>query len=132
MFPRINLITLGVSDLQRSIDFYEKGLGWKRSEESNDSVAFFQIGAVVFGLFGEEDLAKDIGIPFQKRQEFSGITLAQNLTSEAEVDSVIEKVRKLGAKILKEPQKVFGEGIALIFRIQTDIFLKLLTTRFSL
>ncbi|PKA11305.1 glyoxalase, partial [Leptospira meyeri] len=29
MHPRINLITLGVSDLQRSIDFYEKGLGWK-------------------------------------------------------------------------------------------------------
>ncbi|EMY62198.1 VOC family protein [Leptospira terpstrae] len=116
MFPRINLITLGVSDLQRSIDFYEKGLGWKRSEESNDSVAFFQIGAVVFGLFGEEDLAKDIGIPFQKRQEFSGITLAQNLTSEAEVDSVIEKVRKLGAKILKEPQKVFWGGYSAYFQ----------------
>lgn len=43
MYPRINLVTLGVSNLQRSIDFYEKGLGWKRSEESNDNVAFFKL-----------------------------------------------------------------------------------------
>lgn len=116
MYPRINIITLGVSDLQRSILFYEKGLGWKRSEESNDSVAFFQIGAVVFALFGEEALAEDIGIPFQKRQEFSGITLAQNQTSEAEVDVVINKVRSLGATILKEPQKVFWGGYSGYFR----------------
>ncbi|PJZ81648.1 VOC family protein [Leptospira meyeri] len=116
MHPRINLITLGVSDLQRSIDFYEKGLGWKRSEESNDSVAFFQIGAVVFALFGEKDLAEDIGIPFQKRQDFSGITLAQNQTSEAEVDAVMNKVRSLGASILKEPQKVFWGGYSGYFR----------------
>ncbi|EMJ88345.1 VOC family protein [Leptospira meyeri] len=116
MHPRINLITLGVSDLQRSIDFYEKGLGWKRSEESNDSVAFFQIGAVVFALFGEKDLAEDIGIPFQKRQDFSGITLAQNQTSEAEVDAVMNKVCSLGATILKEPQKVFWGGYSGYFR----------------
>ncbi|TGL84853.1 VOC family protein [Leptospira congkakensis] len=116
MYPRINLITLGVSDLQRSIDFYEKGLGWKRSEESNDSVAFFQIGALVFGLFGEEALAEDIGIPFQKRQKFSGITLAQNQISEAEVDAVIEKVRALGAEILKEPTKVFWGGYSAYFK----------------
>ncbi|MCT8334532.1 VOC family protein [Leptospira sp. 85282-16] len=116
MYPRINLITLGVSDLQRSINFYEKGLGWKLSKESNDNVAFFQIGALVFGLFGEKALAEDIGIPFQNRQEFSGITLAQNQTSEAEVDAVINKVRSLGAIILKEPQKVFWGGYSGYFK----------------
>ncbi|MCG6150654.1 VOC family protein [Leptospira bandrabouensis] len=116
MYPRINLITLGVSDLQRSINFYEKGLGWKRSEESNENIAFFQLGAVVFALFGEKALAEDIGIPFQKRQEFSGITLAQNQTSEAEVDAVINKVRSLGATILKEPQKVFWGGYSGYFK----------------
>lgn len=116
MYPRINLVTLGVSNLQRSIDFYEKGLGWKRSEESNDNVAFFQIGTIVLSLFGEGALAEDIGIPFQKRQEFSGITLAQNQTSEAEVDVVINKVRALGATILKEPQKVFWGGYSGYFK----------------
>ncbi|TGL51511.1 VOC family protein [Leptospira kemamanensis] len=116
MFPRINLITLGVSDLKRAVQFYETGLGWKKSEESNENVAFFQIGALVFGLFGEKELAEDIGIPFQKRQDYSGITLAQNLESESEVDRVIEVVRKLGAVILKEPQKVFWGGYSAYFK----------------
>ncbi|TGL08355.1 VOC family protein [Leptospira bouyouniensis] len=116
MFPRINLITLGVSDLQKSVHFYKTGLGWKKSLESNDKVAFFQIGALVFALFGEKDLADDIGIPFQKRQEYSGITLAQNVESEIEVDKIINGVRKLGAVILKEPQKVFWGGYSAYFK----------------
>ncbi|MCW7474623.1 VOC family protein [Leptospira levettii] len=116
MFPRINLITLGVSDLNRAVHFYETGLGWKKSKESNENVAFFQIGALVLGLFGEKDLAKDIGIPFQNRQEYSGLTLAQNVETEAEVDRIINEVRKLGATILKEPQKVFWGGYSAYFK----------------
>ncbi|TGL57815.1 VOC family protein [Leptospira jelokensis] len=116
MFPRINLITLGVSDLQKAVHFYETGLGWKKSLESNDKVAFFQIGALVFALFGENDLADDIGIPFQKRQEYSGITLAQNVGSESEVDQIINGVRALGAEVLKEPQKVFWGGYSAYFK----------------
>ncbi|MBL0955060.1 MAG: VOC family protein [Leptospira sp.] len=116
MFPRINLITLGVSDLNRAVQFYETGLGWKKSKESNENVAFFQIGALVLGLFGEKDLANDIGIPFQNRQEYSGLTLAQNVESEAEVDRIINIVRKLGATILKEPQKVFWGGYSAYFK----------------
>ncbi|MCW7507002.1 VOC family protein [Leptospira levettii] len=116
MFPRINLITLGVSDLNRAVHFYETGLGWKKSKESNENVAFFQIGALVLGLFGEKDLAKDIGIPFQNRQEYSGLTLAQNVETEAEVDRIINEVRKLGAAILKEPQKVFWGGYSAYFK----------------
>ncbi|MCW7460713.1 VOC family protein [Leptospira limi] len=116
MFPRINLITLGVSDLNRAVHFYETGLGWKKSKESNENVAFFQIGALVLGLFGEKDLANDIGIPFQNRQGYSGLTLAQNVESEAEVDRIIDVVRKLGATILKEPQKVFWGGYSAYFK----------------
>ncbi|TGL25881.1 VOC family protein [Leptospira levettii] len=116
MFPRINLITLGVSDLNRAVHFYETGLGWKKSKESNENVAFFQIGALVLGLFGEKDLAKDIGIPFQNRQEYSGLTLAQNVETEAEVDRIINEVRKLGATILEEPQKVFWGGYSAYFK----------------
>lgn len=116
MHPRINLITLGVADLNQAVHFYETGLGWKKSKESNDQVAFFQIGALVFALFGEMDLAKDIGIPFQKREGYSGITLAQNVESEEEVDRVIDVVRKLGAVVLKEPQKVFWGGYSSYFQ----------------
>ena len=29
MKQRINMLTLGVNNLKRSMDFYKKGLGWK-------------------------------------------------------------------------------------------------------
>lgn len=116
MNPRINLITLGVKDLKLATAFYQKGLGWTLSEESTETVSFFQLGGLIFGLYGESDLAKDIGIPFSNRTSFSGITLAQNVASELEVDAIIEKVRGLGAVVLKEPQKVFWGGYSSYFQ----------------
>jgi|GEM_PF-2066043 catechol 2,3-dioxygenase-like lactoylglutathione lyase family enzyme len=35
---KLNLITFGVDDLERSLSFYEKGLGWKRSAKSMDGL----------------------------------------------------------------------------------------------
>ena len=42
MKPRISMITLGVKDLQKSIEFYEKGLGLPRMD-SPPEVAFFTL-----------------------------------------------------------------------------------------
>lgn len=42
MQPRMSMVTLGVSDLARSIAFYEKGLGFPRME-SPPEVAFFTL-----------------------------------------------------------------------------------------
>ena len=59
---KFNLITLGVKDLQKSIEFYEKGLGWKRSDKSQDSVAFFQLAGIVLSLYSRHLLAEDANI----------------------------------------------------------------------
>ena len=37
-------MTLGVSDLERAIAFYQGGLGWPKSEVGGDEVAFFKTG----------------------------------------------------------------------------------------
>jgi len=42
MKPRISMITLGVSNLAASIEFYEQGLGFPRME-SPPIVAFFTL-----------------------------------------------------------------------------------------
>jgi predicted enzyme related to lactoylglutathione lyase len=42
MKPRINMITLGVQDLERAISFYEKGLGLPR-KPFEGNVAFFKL-----------------------------------------------------------------------------------------
>ncbi len=38
MEQRISVITLGVADLERARDFYEKGLGWKISGDEGGSI----------------------------------------------------------------------------------------------
>ena len=57
MKPRISMITLGVSDLARSIKFYEEGLGFPRME-SDPGVAFFTLNGTWLGLYGREALAE--------------------------------------------------------------------------
>ena len=42
MEPRVSLLTLGVSDLQRAVAFYRDGLGWPKSEIGGEDVAFLQ------------------------------------------------------------------------------------------
>ena len=40
MEPRVSLLTLGVSDLERAVAFYRDGLGWHISEVGGGEVAF--------------------------------------------------------------------------------------------
>ena len=49
MDQRISLITLGVGDLRRAMDFYA-GLGW-RGSSPDDDVAFYQAGGMIFALW---------------------------------------------------------------------------------
>jgi catechol 2,3-dioxygenase-like lactoylglutathione lyase family enzyme len=42
--PRVTLLTLGVSDLERAVAFYRDGLGWHKSSVGGDEVAFLKTG----------------------------------------------------------------------------------------
>ena len=90
MRQKLNIVTLGVKDLKRSLKFYIDGLGWKPSIASRENIAFFQMGGVVFSLYPREKLAEDAKI--NGSSGFSGITLAYNAKNEAEVDEVLKKV----------------------------------------
>ena len=61
MEQRISLITLGVTDLQRAVDFYEQVVGWK-AEPSPPGVVFFDLNGLVFALWPHDELAKDLGM----------------------------------------------------------------------
>lgn len=110
MTPRIHLVTLGVADVQASAAFYER-LGLSRSAQSQPSVAFFQLGAVVLGLFGRTDLAADAGVE-DTPPGFSGVTLAHNVGSPDEVRAVIAAAVAAGARLVKEPEAVFWGGFS--------------------
>jgi catechol 2,3-dioxygenase-like lactoylglutathione lyase family enzyme len=109
MRQKLTLITLGVEDIRRATDFYEKGLGWKRSAASMDDMILFPLGGIVLGLYPRKLLAEDAGVDANS-SGFSGITLSYNAKSEKEVEEVLDKVEKLGASIVKSAQKVFWGG----------------------
>jgi uncharacterized protein len=115
MRQKLNLITLGVSDLEKSVEFYEKGLKWKKSSSSTDKLALFPLGGMLLALYPRKLLAEDATVE-DNPTGFSGITFSHNAKSECEVDEVIEEVKNLGAEIVKPPQKVFWGGYSGYFK----------------
>lgn len=114
MRQKLNLITLGVSDLAKSIAFYE-GLGWKKSPASVDELALFPLGGIVLSLYSRSALAED-AMTSDSKPGFSGITLSFNAKSEAEVNTVMKEVEAIGGEILKPAQKVFWGGYSGYFK----------------
>jgi uncharacterized protein len=114
MRQKLNLITLGVDDFQKSVAFYE-GLGWKKSPASVEELALFPLGGITLSLHPRKALAEDATVE-DVRPGFSGITLSFNAKSEEEVNDVMKEVEKLGGKIIKAAQKVHWGGYSGYFQ----------------
>ena len=109
MEPRISIVTLGVSDLPRSVAFYRDGLGLTLYDENTESIAFFQNKGTWLALYPRDALADDIGIPTEGHG-FSGVTLAHNLRSKEEVDELLDVAVAAGATLVKPAQDTFWGG----------------------
>jgi hypothetical protein len=110
MKPRINLITLGVEELARSIAFYE-ALGLPRFSYESEEIAFFRLDGTWLALYPKQALARDAGLSAES-SGFSGFTLAHNLASREEVDGVMSEALQAGAQLLKPAQETFWGGYA--------------------
>lgn len=108
MEQRLSIITLGVGDLQRSREFYER-MGWRRSMAKAEGIVFFQAGGIALALYLRQELAKDANVP-PDGNGFTGITLAYNARDRAEVEAVLREAETAGAKILKPAQEAFWGG----------------------
>lgn len=106
MRQKLNLITLGTDNFEKSLAFYENGLGWKKSAKSMDGLALFDLGGIILALHPRRELAEDTTLTYQPTT-FSGLTISHNTKSEKEVDEILEKVANLGATIVKPAQKVY-------------------------
>lgn len=112
MEQRVSLITLGVTDLERSRTFYEQ-LGW-RGQEVEETV-FFEAGGVVLVLWGRDKLALDSGVADTRRASFDGVVLAHNVRSEDEVEQVVAAAEDAGATVTRPPGETFYGGFAACF-----------------
>ncbi len=102
MEPRISIITLGVSDLPRSIEFYRDGLRLPM-RDNGDAIAFFQTAGTWLALFPRDALAADANVP-DDGSGFRGFTLAHNVESREQVDALLRQAEAAGGKIVKPAQ----------------------------
>lgn len=115
MKPRISVITLGVDNLENALAFYRDGLGLLTqgivgTQYDNGAVAFFDLqNGLKLALWPRASLAADSGLPLAPRSA-TEMALAQNVSSAAEVRTVIAQARSAGASIVKEPGPAFWGG----------------------
>jgi predicted lactoylglutathione lyase len=108
----LSLVTLGVTDLKRSVSFYE-ALGFRRKARGAQGVGFFQAGACAFAVWPVDELSKDSQVPKGSSSPvFRGVALAWNCRSEQQVDAAISRAWSAGASVPKPPEKTSWGGYA--------------------
>ena len=110
MKPKIGIITLGVSDFEKSLRFYRDGLGFPtHNYKEGEDIAFFKLEGSWLGIYPWRKLADDANSS-PEGSGFRGVTLAHNVKTKEEVDQVIRLAASAGAKIVKQPLDVFWGG----------------------
>jgi catechol 2,3-dioxygenase-like lactoylglutathione lyase family enzyme len=121
MKARITLITLGVDDLSRSLAFYRDGLGFPTkgivgTEFEHGAVAFFDLQpGLQLAIWPRADLTHDAGLP-RSQPSATELSLGHNVNSQEDVDAVMERASRAGARIVKPAQATFWGGYAGYFQ----------------
>jgi catechol 2,3-dioxygenase-like lactoylglutathione lyase family enzyme len=110
MKAKIAMVTLGVSDIAKSLAFYRDGLGFPtHNYKDGDEMVMFRLEGSWLGLYPRDKLAEDATVPHEG-SGFRGVTLAHNVGSKSAVDAVFREALEAGAKSVKTPQDVFWGG----------------------
>ena len=121
MKPRISVLTLGVGDLEKSVEFYRDGLWFSTegiigNEFEYGAVAFFDLqSGLKLALWPRKSIANDTGIPTQNPSVIE-FTIGHNVVGKEEVNAVMETAEKAGAKIVKPAIDTFWGGYAGYFQ----------------
>lgn len=120
MKPRIKVLTLAVSDLERSLVFYREGMGFKTEgiigqEYEHGAVVFFELeGGLVLALWPSQSLAADAkATPTQSR--LGAVSIGYIVASKADVDALVSRAQQAGAVVTAPPQDRFWGGYTAYF-----------------
>ncbi|GEP12741.1 VOC family protein [Methylobacterium gnaphalii] len=99
MQQQISVITLGVTSLSRSRDFYVGGFGWSPIFE-NGEIIFYQMNGFVLGTWQNPGLDRDM----RRVSELtpSAFSLAHNVASQGDVEPTIRRLVAAGGKLLRD------------------------------
>jgi catechol 2,3-dioxygenase-like lactoylglutathione lyase family enzyme len=117
--PRVNVITLGVADLERALTFYRDGLGfssegiigtgWSDARTgANGAVALFDLDiGLILSLYPRGDLALDAEV--DPHPAHSGeFSLGQLVRTREEVDKLLRKAELAGAMVTQAHDRPWG------------------------
>ena len=108
MEPRINVITLAVGNLERSLAFYREGLGLPSAgvigsefvgddENAAGAVAMFELnGGLILALYPRSELVKDANVALGEPRP-GAFSLGHLVTSKDEVDTALARAQAAGA-----------------------------------
>ena len=105
----ISVVTLGVSDMERSERFYRDGFGLERARPPK-GVVYFRLAGALLALFPRGDLARYAGVDPSPIGGFAGMTLSCNVASRSEVDALAARAEAAGAVVVKAPETVGWGG----------------------
>jgi uncharacterized protein len=103
MSPKIDVITLGVTDLQRARRFYEKGFGGAVQEEQETLRIRLGANASRLALRPWDAVAADAGVA-PRTTGFRGFTLSYIIDTADSVDQVLARAELHGGVISKPPK----------------------------
>lgn len=121
MKPRIKVLTLGVSDLEKSLAFYRDGMGLPTrgifgTEFEDGAVVFFNMNDdLILALYPRASLSKDakVSVSPPSPVEFS---IGHIVKSKQEVDAVMKQAEEAGAKITDPAHDRFWGGYSGYFQ----------------
>jgi uncharacterized protein len=127
MEPRLDFITLAVSDLSVSLAFYRDGLGLPTAgvvgSEYHDEVSgasgtivFFELqGGLLLGLYERDNLARDASVAIAATGS-PAFSLGHLVASRQEVDALVARAVAAGARLMgparERPWGVYSAYVA--------------------
>jgi catechol 2,3-dioxygenase-like lactoylglutathione lyase family enzyme len=121
MNPRIKVITLGVSDLEKSLAFYRDGLGLPTqgvigTEFEDGAVVFFDMNDdLILALYPKSALAKDARVSAGPPSP-AQFSIGHIVRSKQEVDALMEQAQRVGAKVTDPAHDRFWGGYSGYFQ----------------
>jgi catechol 2,3-dioxygenase-like lactoylglutathione lyase family enzyme len=103
---QINMLTLGVNDLEGMTEWYKEKFGWMPVRGA-DGTIFFKLEGLLLALIPENELARDISV-WQDGLGFKRFAFTICFNSEEEVDRIFDELQEKGVMIIKEPEKIYG------------------------
>lgn len=116
MKPRINVITLGVQDLQTSLAFYRDGLGFPTqgiigteftgtATDPAGAVAMFEFhGGLILALYPRSELAKDANVADTPASSLE-FSIGYLVESKDAVDRILRLAGAAGARLPQAPHE---------------------------